>query len=423
MRVWLIQTGDPLPIDGEVPRLMRTGLTAQLLADRGHDVTWWCSTFNHWTKTHRFPSHATVELTPAYRLRLIHSPGYRRNVSLARVFDHRVLAKNFRDAIERDPLPDVIVSSLPTIEMAEIASIYGNKNNVPVITDVRDLWPDAFINLVPRLARPFARVALTVMQREARRALAKSDVIVSISESYMQWALDTAQRKRRDSDAIFPLGYERSTPSEADLNKAGHRLRQAGVNPGKTVCWFIGTFGRTYELGTVVQVAKALHEKNDERAQFILSGTGPRLQEFRNRAAGLPNVVFTGWLNSTEIEWMMKVADIGLAAYVRDAPQGLPNKLFEYLAGGLAILSSLGPEAAELLESNGCGLTYMPENAESLMTALTRLLDDPLELSRMKSAARNTFDQKFSSRHVYKPLIEFIERVGMQSERRMNGGS
>lgn len=411
MRVWLIQTGDPLPIDGEVPRLMRTGVMARQLADRGHDVTWWCSTFNHWTKTHRFPSHTTVELGPAYRLRLIHSPGYRRNVSLARVYDHRILAKNFRDEIERDPIPDVIVSSLPTIEMAEIASIYGNTNDVPVITDVRDLWPDAFVNLVPRPVRPLARVALGVMQREARRALAKSDVIVSISESYMQWALDTAQRPRRDTDAIFPLGYQRSTPPPAELKKAAHRLREAGVDPEKVVCWFIGTFGRTYELGTVIRVARALHEKNDHRAQFVLSGEGGGLQEFKDLAAGLPNVVFTGWLNSTEIEWMMDVADVGLAAYVRDAPQGLPNKLFEYLAGGLTILSSLGPEAADLLESNGCGLTYVAENPQSLMAQLTRLLDDPPLLSRMKSAARNTFDQNFSSQHVYKPFIEFIERL------------
>ena len=53
MRAWLIQTGEPLPIDGEFPRLLRTGFLAQQLADRGHHVTWWCSTFNHWTKAHR----------------------------------------------------------------------------------------------------------------------------------------------------------------------------------------------------------------------------------------------------------------------------------------------------------------------------------------------------------------------------------
>jgi glycosyltransferase involved in cell wall biosynthesis len=304
--------------------------------------------------------------------------------------------------------------------MAEIASLYGNANNVPVLTDVRDLWPDAFVNLVPAPARPLAKIALTGMQRQAQRALSKSDVIVSISESYLQWALDTAQRKRRDTDVIFPLGYERSTPSASELKKAEHRLRELGVNPDKVVCWFIGTFGRTYELETVIRVAKAMQERNDHRAQFVLSGEGGSLEEFRRLATGLPNVVFTGWLNSTEIEWMMDVADVGLAAYVRDAPQGLPNKLFEYLAGGLAVVSSLGAEARELLESNGCGLTYIAENPESLDTQLRRLLDNPSLLAGMKSAARNTFDQKFSSARVYTPYIELIEQLGSQTRSRMS---
>jgi glycosyltransferase involved in cell wall biosynthesis len=195
------------------------------------------------------------------------------------------------------------------------------------------------------------------------------------------------------------------------------------VNPDKVVCWFIGTFGRTYELETVIRVARSLHEKGDDRAQFVLSGEGGRLEQCRKLADGLPNVVFTGWLNSTEIEWMMDVADIGLAAYVRDAPQGLPNKIFEYLAGGLTIVSSLGREAAELLDSTGCGLTYIAENPDSLMSQLTRLLDDPLLLSRMKTAARNTFDQKFSSRHVYKPYIELIESLGAKGGRRTSRNS
>ena len=40
--------------------------------------------------------------------------------------------------------PDIIVVSLPTIEFSYEACRYGEKNNVPVIVDVRDLWPDSF---------------------------------------------------------------------------------------------------------------------------------------------------------------------------------------------------------------------------------------------------------------------------------------
>ena len=412
MRAWVIQTGEPLPIDGEAPRLLRTGLLAQQLADRGHEVTWWCSTFNHWTKAHRYAIDTTVDVSPGYRLRLLHSPGYRRNVSLARIVDHRILATRFRDAMKREARPDVILSSFPTVEMSEAAAVYGNSNNVPVIIDVRDLWPDAFLNLVPAPVRALGKLLLFGMYRQTRDALARSDAIVGVSESYLRWALNKAHRERGQNDAVFPLSYERSSPSAHELRQADRKLRNSGVDPERVVCWFIGTFGRTYDLRTVIDVARTLHEKQDYRAQFVLSGDGGRLDHYRELATGLPNVVFTGWVNSTEIEWLMSIADIGLAAYVRDAPQSLPNKLFEYLSAGLPILSSLGREADELLDSNGCGFTYEPDNPASLFDHLLRLLDNPRLLKAMSSAARQTFDTKYSGTRVYEPFIELIEQLG-----------
>jgi glycosyltransferase involved in cell wall biosynthesis len=415
MRVWLIQIGEPLPIDGDVPRLLRTGVLAQQLADRGHQVTWWCSTFNHWTKSHRYPVDTTVELSPAYRLRLLHSPGYRRNVSVRRIVDHRILAARFRTAIEQQPPPDLIVASFPTVEMSEAAAVFGNAKSAPVIMDVRDLWPDAFLNLVPAPLKPLGKLFLSGLQRQAGRALARSDAIVGVSQSYLDWALNIAQRGRRENDGVIPLGYERSSPSVQALRDAEHRLRGAGVDPERVICWFIGTFGRTYDLETVIEVARALHERHEYRSQFVLSGDGGRLDDCRKLAAGLPNVVFTGWVNSTEIEWLMSVAGIGLAAYVRDAPQSLPNKLFEYLAAGLPIVSSLGVEAAGLLDSNGCGLTYEPGNPDSLFDQLVRLLDDPLLRKSMSSKALQTFQAKYSTRQVYESFIELIERLGAPS--------
>lgn len=110
------------------------------------------------------------------------------------------------------------------------------------------------------------------------------------------------------TDAVIPLSYERASPSPDELQTAQKRLWNNGVDPDRIIFWFIGTFGRTYDLETVIRVARALQERNDRRAQFVLSGDGGSLAECRNLAAGLENVVFTGWVNSTEIEWMMSVA-------------------------------------------------------------------------------------------------------------------
>lgn len=412
MRVWLIQTGEPLPIDGEAPRLLRTGIMARALVDRGHDVTWWCSTFNHWNKAHRYPSTTTVSFGDQYRLRLLHSPGYRNNVSLSRIIDHRILARNFETEINRAAPPDVILCSFPTIEMAEIAAKFGVLHRIPVIIDVRDVWPDAFLSVLPARIQPLAKLLLRGMYRQAGRALRQSSAIIGVSNSYLQWGLKLAKRPKRPTDVVFPLGYERAVPSAPELNAAKEKLLVAGVDPTRTVCWFIGTFGRTYDVATVIRAARTLQEKSDNRAQFVLSGEGASVKESRELAAGLNNVVFTGWLNSSSIEWMMRTASVGLAAYSPGAPQGLPNKLFEYLSAGLPVLSSLGDEARELLEVHGCGSSYSPGDSASLLDALTPLLDNPALLSEKAAAARKTFDENFSTERVYEPYLDYLERFG-----------
>ena len=49
MNVWIIQTGEQLPIRSGV-RKMRTAVLADKLLERGHSVLWWASTFEHQRK-------------------------------------------------------------------------------------------------------------------------------------------------------------------------------------------------------------------------------------------------------------------------------------------------------------------------------------------------------------------------------------
>jgi hypothetical protein len=49
MNIWLVQTGELLPLDEGVKK-MRIALLADILVERGHNVFWWASAFDHFTK-------------------------------------------------------------------------------------------------------------------------------------------------------------------------------------------------------------------------------------------------------------------------------------------------------------------------------------------------------------------------------------
>ena len=51
LRIWIIKIGEPVPVCPGNYRLMRAGMLAQIAVNRGHDVLWWTSAFEHFTKT------------------------------------------------------------------------------------------------------------------------------------------------------------------------------------------------------------------------------------------------------------------------------------------------------------------------------------------------------------------------------------
>ncbi len=171
MRFWLIKAGEPLPLDSSEDRLLRTGMLGRELVSRGHSVVWWSATFDHFRKVNLRDSACDVEVSPGFRLSLLHAPGYRRNISLQRIRHHRGLAKAFAERIETESPPDAILCSMPTIEFCRVATAYGMRLRIPVVLDMRDSWPDIYLELLPAPLRPFARPFLEPMYSSLRKAI------------------------------------------------------------------------------------------------------------------------------------------------------------------------------------------------------------------------------------------------------------
>ena len=410
MRIWIVMTGEALPTDGENVRLRRAALLARQCALRGHEVTWWTSTFDHQHKRQRTPTHQCVTTKDNVRIEMLHAPAYRKNISIGRLINHQVLGSVFARRIRTEAPPDLIFSTWPTIEFSTASVEYAIREGLPVIIDVRDLWPDIFAGAVPRTLRPAACVVLLPLIRRAEYVFRNCTGICAISPGYLNWALNYAGRPQRALDAVFPLGYDKPQPLQHEVARARSELLQAGIDHRKTICWFVGVFGATYDLGTVIRAAALLQQRGCDGMQFVLSGTGEREPEWKRHAGDLRNVVFTGWVDSARIACLGQLASIGLAAYSPSAPQGLPNKLFEYMAYGLPVVSSLPGEAEAFLRESRCGLTYKAGDAESLVDALLSLADTR-QRREYGDNGRRRYETDYSTAMIYPSMVDYLEAV------------
>ena len=410
MRVWLIEVGEPLRRFEPKVRLWRMRALALELVRRGHPVTWCASTFDHIHKRHHADGPAQFE-DEGISYRLLHAPAYSRNVSVARLWNHRCLSRLFRKETARATSPDLIVAALPTIELALAATDYGRARNIPVVIDIRDLWPDVFATAVPPPLRPLAQAALVPYRSMARRALAGADALIAVSDGYLEWGLRQAGRAQRDADRVFPLGYPDRAASAADPRAALDALHRLGVDPGRRICWFAGTFGRSCDLVTVIDAAREFQRRGIDEPQFVLCGAGEQDSALRERACDLRNVVFTGWLDRAQLEAAGACAWIGLQSYREGVTQGLANKLFEYLSFGLPVISSLAGENAAFVTQHGVGVNYRAGDASSLFESIRELLADTAKAASMRARARALFEQKFSATAIYSQMASHLERL------------
>ncbi len=376
---------------------------------QGHQVTWWTSRFDHHRKVLR-DEDAARGTGSRVHIEFLQGDPYPSNVSLARMRHNRQTAADFRRRAAAAAAPDVILCSYPTVELSDAAVVYGQRNGVPVILDIRDLWPDIFLNLVPRLAQPLARLALHGMFRASRRACAGATAILGITDSFVQWGVERARRARGPFDQAFPLAYRAAPPKAEELNEARRSWDAMGLREGVPILCFFGTFGRQFDIPAVLRAARLTR---DLEVRFVLCGAGDRLDEYRRAAADLPHVLFPGWVSAASIWALMERSAGALAPYhcEESFTMSIPNKAIEYLAGGLPMLSSLRGELAALLEREKCGRTWPEGDHVALAEAIRMLLRDPARRLQMSDNARRVYEATFIAEDVYGRLIDHVARI------------
>lgn len=413
MRIWLVNVGEPMAVDPGSERKLRMGLVADYLAENGHDVVWWTSTFDHNYKRQRYGHDVAVKAGERLELRFLHARSYSSNISVQRLLNHRQLGRAFEcsaDSVIPTERPDVIFATMPIVELAAAAARYGDKHKIPVIIDVRDLHPDIYLSLVPRSLHRVAKAAMWHMYRDLRTALRLATGIIAIAPSFLRWALQHAARDQADTDAVFPLAYPEIDSSPSEVDAAARELKAMGVDIEKKILWYVGTFNRWIDLQTPIEAARRLDAAGRTEFQLVISGSGDFESHWRRLAEGLPNVVFTGWIGVPHILHLRGESWAGIAPY-RSGFLTVGNKLFEYMAGGLPILLSIGGDAKGIVESNVCGVAYDGGDADSLVRAIDDLARDGVH-SRMAVNSRNAYEMHYSAEHVYGRLVEYIESLG-----------
>jgi glycosyltransferase involved in cell wall biosynthesis len=370
----------------------RVSAFARRWAALGHDVTVLTT----------FPNHPTGVIPDAYRghLRMIESD---RGVRVVRTFLYPAAnkgklkrglcylsfaASSVVQGLGPTGRPDVIVATSPQFLVTLSGWALSRLKGTPLVTEIRDLWPDSIVAVGALPARSPVVRALGYLERFVYR---QSDLVVSVTRSFVP--VLTARGARRI--AFVSNGADPDAFS-APVDRGALRAR-FGLGD-RFVASFVGTLGMAHGLEAVLEAAEILRRRPD--VLFWLVGEGARRADLEREARrrGLDNVRFEGQVPREAIPGVLAASDASLVLLRPDPlfETVLPSKMFEAMAAGCPVILGVRGESRALLTDSGGGVAIEPGRGDELADAIVRFASDPEGRRRMGSAGRAYVTEKLS---------------------------
>lgn len=258
---------------------------------------------------------------------------------------------------------DVLIASSPPFFPHISGVILGSTRRMPVVLEVRDLWPDYLVDMGVLKGR-LAPSALFGLER---RLLQSADHVVAVTESFRKRISGKGVPLERI--AVIPNGVDASLYYASPEESQG---RESGVfNVG-----YLGNFGAGQHLTTIVEAAARVAEVAPE-IRFRLIGDGPDRARVEARAAELKlsNLTIHPPIPKDRTREFYASCDICLVplAPVAVFQETVPSKIFEIMACERPVVASLAGEAARIVEESGGGVVVPPGDADGVAEGVMRL--------------------------------------------------
>ena len=411
MKVWILQTGEPLQTDNNGARAMRAINLSNSLISKGHEVTLWSANFDHFTKKHRYKGSRTINYNTNLQIKLIDSVGYKKNQGIKRLIDHAQLAFGLHFALKKMELPDIAFIGYPPIEVAWIMSRFLRKNNIPMVLDVKDMWPDVLLRALPSQVRGVGKLLLSPYYFLMNSTFKAATSISSISQDFLDQSIEIARRAPNISDSVNYLTTISPNYTDTEISNAQEWLDRMGVIDNKqTRCSFVGSLTSVFDWDCVIEAFK------NSDTELVLAGDGPCFKDLKEKTQNIKNIVMLGRITGIQSKILADRTNVFIAPYKSslEFSQSLPNKFFDAMEYGKPLLSSVAGSASQFIVKKNIGLIY--SDISTLKMALNKLETSPDFFRQLGKNAVDAYDKDFSGQIVYEKIIDNLEKLSKAND-------
>lgn len=279
-----------------------------------------------------------------------------------------------------------------------IGLVIKRRKKIPFIFEVRDLWPEAPV----QLGAIRSRMLKSILYELEKRIYRGAEKIIALSPGMVEGVKKKAPDKEvymvpNMADCLF---FSQETgPSENILEK--YDLK----NAFRII--YTGAIGRANHLESLLALASLFSE---DKLNILIIGEGSEKNRLMAQSEGINTIT---WMDPVDKKSLRELFAVSDAAYISfaDIPileTNSPNKFFDALSAGKMIMVNIGGWIKDLVEENKCGFYAEPQKPETVRKELLTYMEDQTRLVSAQQNARLLAEREFDREKLSSRVVEII---------------
>ncbi len=310
---------------------------------------------------------------------------------------------------------DVVFATSTPLTIALPGVFTAWRRRIPMVFEVRDLWPELPI----AVGALKGRIPIALARWLERFAYRNATRVVALSQGM--------------KDGVVRIGYHGDhvhvIPNSADLDlfgipaEAGYQFRcRFEWLQDRPLVVYTGTFGLMNVVDYLVQLASKVREIMPE-IRFLACGDCAKFDEVQGLARQLDvldrNFFMLHSMPKLEIKDVLSAADMATSLFINLPAMwaNSANKFFDALASGTAVAINYQGWQADLLNETGAGIVISVDNIDQAAHDIVTKVRDKAWIKAAGKAARQLAEERFSRDELTKRLEQVLEGAIYQYQR------
>lgn len=384
---------------------------AKKLINFGYDVTIFAAGFNHSTlREERLSSNELfrIENIQGVRFVWIKTPkyagnGWRRMLNM--VF-YAIRCLLYASQLKQPPR--IIFASNPHLFAGLAGYLLSKKYNARFIFEVRDLWPQVFVDIGTFSHRHPLVLALTALEKFIYNQAEIIIVLMKKATRYIESCNIDPRKIVYLPHAIEVTSFENAMNNLPSSLNSLYDIK----NKGKFIVGYLGAHGIADSLNTILDCGLELEKRSRQDIHFAMIGHGSEKRRLEERAfeLGLRNISFHQAIPKNSVPSVIKLFDLAIVIK-KDSPLYKYGtsfiKTFDYMASGVPILWAVNAPDCPVTEA-GCGIAVPADAPEKMANAIIYLKE--MEEETRNKMGRNGIEY-VRKNHDNKALVERLRVI------------